>query len=117
MGKQRGTPDVAAIANPYTGVWTQDSFPLEGGLACTPKTPCWYIVGGTSLSSPTIAGIVNAAGRFSESSHHELSQIYSNPSGFTDITLGTCGIYIGNLATAGWDFCTGWGSPMGYLGK
>jgi kumamolisin len=117
VGTQRGTPDVAANANPSTGVWVQDSFPLEGFLPCPAKTPCWYVVGGTSVSSPMIAGIVNAAGSFSESSHQELSEIYSKPSGFKDIVLGTCGIYIGNLASTGWDFCTGWGSPMGYVGK
>jgi len=73
--------------------------------------------GRRSVSSAMIAGIVNAAGSFSPSSHHELRKIYSKPFGFTDTVLGTCGIYIGNFATPGWDFCTGWGSPKGYFGK
>jgi len=117
VGTQRGTPDVAAEANPYTGLWVQDSFPLEGYPFCAPGTPCWIIVGGTSASSPIIAAIVNAAGSFSPSSHHELRKIYSKPFGFRDTTLGNCGYYIGNFATPGWDFCTGWGSPKGYFGK
>ena len=117
VGTQRGTPDVAADANPYTGVWLQDSFPVTGVSPCNPGTPCWYIVGGTSVSAPMIAGIVNAADSFSESSHQELSKIYSKPFGFSDIVLGNCGLYIGNFATRGWDFCTGWGSPKGYFGK
>ena len=42
----RGTPDVAADADPYTGVAVYDSG--NGG---------WWIVGGTSLSTPLTAGI------------------------------------------------------------
>jgi kumamolisin len=117
VGNQRGTPDVAADANPYTGVWVQDSYPVQGFSPCPPETQCWYIVGGTSVSSPMIAGIVNASGSFSKSSYDELSKIYSKPFGFTDTRYGTCGLYIGNFATPQWDFCTGWGSPRGYSGK
>ena len=109
VGKQRGTPDVAAVANPNTGVWIYNSTYFGYGA--------WGIVGGTSVASPVIAGIVNAAGSFSASSHDELGKIYSNPRGFTDTVFGNCGIYIGNFATLGWDFCTGWGSPRGYSGK
>jgi subtilase family serine protease len=109
VGTQRGTPDIAAIANPNTGVWVLDTLVFGPGT--------WYIVGGTSVSSPLIAGIINAAGSFALSSPEELSGIYSHPFGFTDLTFGDCGIYIGNFATPGWDFCTGWGSPRGYSGK
>jgi len=109
VGTMRGTPDIAAIANPNTGVWVLDT------LVYGPGT--WYVVGGTSVSSPLIASIVNAAGSFAESSYNELSGIYSRPLGFNDLTLGNCGLYIGNSAVPGWDFCTGWGSPKGYFGK
>ena len=30
---------------------------------------------------------------------------------------GSCGEYAAFLATSGWDFCTGLGSPRGYFGK
>ena len=109
VGTHRGTPDVAAVANPYTGVWIYNSTYFGYGA--------WGIAGGTSLATPLIAGIVNAADSFSTSSYDELSKIYSDPIGFTDTRYGTCGIYIGNFATLGWDFCTGWGSPQGYSGK
>jgi kumamolisin len=61
---QRGTPDVAADANPSSGVWVYDS-------------PYWYIVGGTSVATPVWAGIVNAAGCFRSSSQTELATIWA----------------------------------------
>jgi kumamolisin len=54
---------------------------------------------------------------FAPSSYAELSKMYSSPFGFTDITGGSCGEYAAFLATSGWDFCTGLGSPRGYFGK
>jgi subtilase family serine protease len=107
-GNQRHTPDVAADANPFTGVWVLDT------LVSGPGT--WYVVGGTSLATPLLAGIVNAAGNFAASSAAELATIYTN-AGFTDIKVGNCGPYMGTFAKTGWDFCTGMGSPKGYTGK
>ena len=121
VGAYRGTPDVAADANPYTGVWVLDNFvaPAYGSNYCNGYTPCWLIVGGTSVSSPTWAGIVNAAGSFSRSTHDELTKLYGdNPyADFNDITLGSCGPYLGYFASPGWDFCSGLGSPNSYNGK
>jgi subtilase family serine protease len=87
----------------------------------------WLVAGGTSVSTPVWAGIVNAAGRFNNSTAAELAQIYASasfsqeaPRGFMDITSGACSIgldFEGLLATEGWDFCTGMGSPLGYFGK
>jgi len=109
-------PDVAAVADPFTGVWIYDTN-LSG----------WLVVGGTSVSTPVWAGIVNTAGRFNNSTAAELAQIYASaslfeaaPRGFADITSGACSIgpdFDGRLATEGWDFCTGVGSPLGYFGK
>ena len=110
VGTQRGTPDIAADANPYTGVWVFDSL--------TFGSPVWFVVGGTSVASPMWAGIVNAAGSFSASSNAELTQLYGDAkSDFTDITLGSCGRYMGYFASSGWDFCSGLGSPKTYKGK
>jgi kumamolisin len=119
VGTQRGTPDVAADANPYTGVWVLDNFvaPDYGTTSCG-STPCWIIVGGTSVSSPMWAGIVNAAGSFSASTNAELTKLYRDQNrDFTDITYGTCGPYMGYFAFRGWDFCSGLGSPESYKGK
>ncbi len=104
---RRGTPDVSADADPTTGVWVYD-------------TPYWYIVGGTSVATPVWAGIVNAAGRFSAATRSELAAVYANrgsSSDFTRIVQGSCGPNEGYLAVAGWDFCTGVGSPVGKGGK
>ena len=103
----RGTPDVAAVANPATGVWVLDSLVLGPGT--------WYVVGGTSLSSPLWAALSSSGEDFASSTRGLLTQLYSgeSPIGFTDITFGNCGIYISDLAAPGWDFCSGLGSPSG----
>jgi kumamolisin len=110
----RVVPDVSLDANPITGVWVWDSNYFEelgGG---------WFIVGGTSVSSPNWAGIVNRAGAFAASSNAELTTIYKNlgvAADYRDITLGYCGPYDGYSAITGWDPCTGIGSDQGYTGK
>ena len=100
---RRATADVAAIGDPSTGVWVY-------------ANGSWYIVGGTSVSAPLWAGIVNSAGRFADSSQSELTTLYANranTSAFTDITTGSCGPNQGYTVAPGWDFCTGIGSPVG----
>lgn len=102
VGSHRGYPDVASdfcCAPIY----------LAGG---------WYSVGGTSWSSPTFAGIVNAAGSQQKSSMAELTMMYNelaNPTeyaaDFNDITTGD------SRCMVGWDLCTGIGSPKTYAGK
>lgn len=110
----RGTPDVAADANPTSGVFVLDNF--NGTTTpCTGPPPCWYIVGGTSLASPLWAGIVNASNTFAASTSAEQTQIYGSNPNLTDVTLGSCGVYMGYFATPGWDFCSGNGSPKGYM--
>ncbi|MGB8064590.1 MAG: S53 family peptidase [Candidatus Sulfotelmatobacter sp.] len=112
----RLVPDVAADANPNTGVWVYDNNVTTG---C-----CWYIVGGTSVATPTWTGIVNHAGHFAASSNAELTTIYkafgtatTYAADYNDISYGLCGFYDGYVATAKWDPCTGIGSPKGLTGK
>ncbi|MFZ0888395.1 MAG: hypothetical protein WA005_08080 [Candidatus Binataceae bacterium] len=115
VGTQRGVPDLSADSNPVTGVWVLDNF---GG--CYPGPPCWYVIGGTSVASPMLAGIVNSAGHFAASSAAELATIYANravAADFHDLTKGFCGPYSGYAAKTGWDFCTGVGSNNGKAGK
>jgi kumamolisin len=106
-GAYRATPDIAADADPATGVWVYDY-------------PYWYIVGGTSVATPVWTGIVNAAHGFAATSRAELTTLYTNlgnASDFRDILYVTCGPNEGYLVAAGWDFCTGIGSPLGLGGK
>jgi len=120
VGTKRGTPDFSFDANPNTGVFIYDSTPYDGASG-------WWIIGGTSVATPSLAGIVNLAGHVSvsSSSASELGEIYSICSGghsttclnateFRDITSGSAGRY--NAAT-GWDFTTGVGSSQGLVGK
>ncbi len=115
----RGIPDVAADANPRTGVWVYDSYENSYGGVLQP----WNIVGGTSVATPLWAGIVNHGGSFSASSAAELSLIYKSAASGTytrdyrDINYGTCGYYNGWYAQTGWDPCTGNGASIGQSGK
>jgi len=98
-GARRSVPDVSAIADPNTGV----SLFWNG---------YWFTVGGTSVSSPTLAGIANLAGHFRASSYAENSVIYAdlaNYADFKDITSGNNGF----PCRTGWDFVTGVGRPKG----
>jgi subtilase family serine protease len=116
--KWRCVPDVAFDADPFTGVWVYDTFPIYGYVYQ------WWVVGGTSLSTPAVAGIINNAatrrGTWAATTNAELNYIYnnmSNTSDFTDITSGYCGDYMGFTAGKGWDFCTGVGAVNTYAGK
>ncbi len=80
----------------------------------------WFIVGGTSVAAPALAGIVNSAGGLASSAAVEQTAIYANlglSAVFRDIVSGYCGPYAGTSARRGWDFCTGLGSPYGKTGK
>ena len=101
VGNHRGYPDVSSD-------FCCAAIYLQG----------WGEVGGTSWSSPTMAGIVNAAGSRQQSSVAELTMMYSklsNPilyhADFNDITTGD------SRCKIGWDLCTGIGSPKTYVGK
>jgi kumamolisin len=114
VGPTRGTPDLSFDANPNTGVWIFDGNNFEG------QPVGWAVVGGTSVSAPSLAGIINSAGTFHNSSQAENRELYehlSNPTTFRDILSGNCGFNIGSFAAPGWDFCTGVGTPSGYQGK
>ncbi len=120
----RALPDVSADANPNNGYWVYDTFPIPGD----PNPSGWWLVGGTSASTPLLAGIINAAstasGHFASSTQAELLRFYSESGGhhghsddFRDITYGACNYYSGSFSVEGYDLCTGIGSPKGLDGK
>ena len=122
VGTARGVPDLSFDSDPITGVWVWDSYSLAEDYfdAELPATEGWWIVGGTSVASPNLAGIINRAGAFAASSNAELTTVYANKAitaDYTDVTAGFCGPYLGYLNLPGWDFCTGVGNPKGYAGK
>ncbi len=93
------------------------------------RTTATYTPGGSwaepALPTPTLAGIINAAGHFAASSlsrtDHDLfgtirlAATYA--ADFQDITYGACNYYSGFFASIGYDLCTGLGSPKGLMGK
>ncbi|HEY9179301.1 MAG TPA: hypothetical protein VIO32_01200, partial [Candidatus Baltobacteraceae bacterium] len=101
----RSEADIAAVADPQTGVSVYDSYQSGG----------WQVVGGTSASSPIIASVYALAGN--AASITPAQQIW-NDAGYStfDITSGSngsCSIaYICNAGT-GYDGPTGWGTPNG----
>jgi subtilase family serine protease len=112
IGTMRGVPDVAFQASALTGPLVYDTGAGAGG---------WFIVGGTSCSSPQFAGLVAIADQIAG---HGLGQI--NPtlykladsakygSYFYDVTTGdnqTDPAIPGYPATTGWDPVTGLGTP------
>lgn len=116
----RSTPDIAADASGLSGVWVLDTDP-DDPLG-------WIIVGGTSVASPVVAGIVNGSnnrlgqappsGGFYDT--EELDMLYSQlnshtayGANFYDVVLGNNG----HAAGPGYDQCTGVGTPRGRLGK
>lgn len=119
----RNTPDMSFDADPASGAWVYSGFGMGG----------WGVVGGTSLSSPALAGIVNRIGNklgsvfltpatsgFDWFSTLENNMLYSQlpaaksyKGNFYDVKTGSNGVN----AVASWDYCTGVGSPRGVLGK
>jgi kumamolisin len=122
VGSFRGTPDFSYDADPSSGVSVYDSTKYEGLSG-------WLVVGGTSVSTQALAGIINLAGAFAASSSAELGTIYSNflstyGTDFRDITSGStasCAKHHSSgtcySAGTGWDFVTGVGSNLGTSGK
>ena len=107
---KRSAPDLSFDANPQTGVSVYDSTQCQGLSG-------WLVFGGTSVSSPSLAGIVNLAGHFAANTVSELGTIYANrknTADFRDVLSGTSGSF---SAKAGYDFVTGVGSNLGLSGK
>jgi kumamolisin len=106
----RSVPDISFDANPNTGVSVYDSTSCSGLSG-------WLVFGGTSVASPSLAGIVNLAGQFHTSAIVELTTIYANrgnAADFRDILTGKAGRY---SAAPGYDYVTGVGSCLGVNGK
>ncbi len=121
----RSTPDMSFDADPASGVVVYDCAYASG-------TCYYYQVGGTSVSSPSLAGLVNNAANKLGTGHvngttgsgfytaEEDNLLYSQLGGaaayktnFYDVTTGSNGCSVGKQ----WDYCTGVGSPRALLGK
>ncbi len=112
LGGHRGLPDISGDANPNTamvdyinGQWTQ--------------------IGGTSASTPLMAGIIAVANQmaghplgFINPGIYKLATSQNTSRDFRDIINGSNAVSQGNIqvtgytAQPGWDAVTGWGSPL-----
>jgi hypothetical protein len=109
----RTTPDVSFVADPATGAWIADGYNL-------PASNPWTVVGGTSLSAPSWAGLIalvnqgraaaGAATLNSTSPTDAQQALYKlSASDFNSITSGSNGGY---SAHAGYNLVTGLGTPV-----
>jgi subtilase family serine protease len=104
--KKRSEADVAAVADPNTGVSVYDSF----GVCC------WGEVGGTSASTPIVSGVYALAGNASTMTaakslwqHIDTSSVFDVLSG----SNGSCAITYICHAEEDYDGPTGAGTPDG----
>jgi subtilase family serine protease len=107
---KRGTADVAADANPNTGAAVYDTVRYQGRSG-------WFQVGGTSLSSPLVAGVYALAGGLPAKTS-AASGLYGHLGDSTvlhDVTSGSNGSCstIMCKGVAGYDGPTGVGTPNG----
>ena len=94
----RGVPDVAGDADPATGYNVR----VDGADT---------VIGGTSAVAPLWAGLVARINGINGRPAGFLNpQLYANPGALRDVTQGNNGDF---RASAGWDACTGLGSPLG----
>jgi kumamolisin len=97
----RGVPDVSAVADPNTGYQVR----VDGQDT---------VIGGTSAVAPLWAGLIALINQKLGHNIGFLNPLLYGPTlgstVFNDIASGSNGAY---SAKAGWDACTGWGSPNG----
>jgi subtilase family serine protease len=98
----RAQADVAADADPHTGVAIYDTFERSG----------WLVFGGTSVATPIVTSVFALAGY---ASTNPAGNLYSHTSALSDITSGSNGMCGAPLCVAGqgWDGPTGLGTPSG----
>ncbi len=107
---KRTVADVAAVADPATGVAVYDSYGSTGGNN-------WYVFGGTSVAAPIIGAVYalsgNTAGVPAQLAYTNASSLYDVTSGSN--ARGKCRAgYLCSGAT-GYDGPTGNGTPKGSL--
>jgi len=107
----RTAADVAAVADPLTGLSVYDTYGLGSDNG-------WNVVGGTSLAAPIVAGLMALAGRRLSSP----SFLYWHRSAFYDVVGGSnaivmdCGGDYLCTGLRGYDGPTGIGTPHGIAG-
>jgi subtilase family serine protease len=109
---RRTVVDVAAVADPNTGVAVYDSYGSSGGAN-------WLVFGGTSVSAPLVGAYIAAAGipAPSSSAPYPVASLYAQRSsgGFFDVTSGSNGS-CGSSSSSKYYLCHGVGGYDGPTG-
>jgi subtilase family serine protease len=103
---KRTVADVAAVADPNTGVAVYDTYRLHPGG--------WLVFGGTSVSAPLIGAVYALAGNTAGLTYG--SYAYAHTSSLNDVVSGNNGKCGGSYlctAVSGFDGPTGLGTPKG----
>ena len=105
----RTVADVSAVADPDTGLAVYDT--ADG-------VPGWVVIGGTSASSPFVAGVIGLAGN--PQRYPDASYFYAHAAELNDVVTGTNGVFWQDCggdylcsAQPGYDGPTGLGTPAG----
>jgi len=105
---RRTVADVAAVADPATGVAVYDSYGSTGGAN-------WMVFGGTSVAAPIIGAVYALSGN---TGGIPASLAYSPPSGsLFDVTSGSNGRCVRGKNTSGAYLCTGVSGYDGLTGN
>jgi len=107
-GTQRTIADVAAVADPNTGVAVYDSYGSRFGVN-------WYVFGGTSVAAPIIGAVYALSGNTADV---PAILAYASGASLFDVTSGSngnCSVSVAYLCTGGvgYDGPTGNGTPNG----
>lgn len=105
---KRAVADVAAVADPATGVAVYDSYAYQGLSG-------WLVFGGTSVAAPIIAGVYALAGNAGAVTYPSSLPYSAPPGSLHDVSAGSngsCGTVLCN-AGSDWDGPTGLGTPIG----
>jgi subtilase family serine protease len=103
---RRTIADVAAVADPSTGVAVYDTFGYGG----------FFVVGGTSASAPIIAGVFALAGNGESIDDASFAYSHASSPNLYDVRRGNNGACDGSYvctAGVGYDGPTGLGTPNG----
>ena len=105
---KRTVADVAAVADPATGVAVYDSFGSAAGLN-------WYMFAGTSVSAPIVAGVYGSM-HLDNDGTPVVARAYTGAMRLFDVTSGangTCAPLYLCTAGVGYDGPSGNGAPLG----
>jgi subtilase family serine protease len=104
---RRSVADVAAVADPNTGVAVYDSYASQGRRG-------WMVFGGTSVAAPIVAAVYALAGNHADVL--DAAYPYTHTASLLDVLIGsngTCAVAYLCQAGTGYDGPTGLGTPKG----